>query len=89
MKFIPSRHLVNKFLLKNGFIFLMHLLIPFMEILLCQINYFLQRSVATTSRRSTIRFSDLKRKRYWFPLMVDGFVLNFITSLMFFCIIEF
>ncbi|KAK6924369.1 Major facilitator, sugar transporter-like [Dillenia turbinata] len=30
----------------------------------------IKRSVAPTSRRATIRFADLKRRRYWFPLMV-------------------
>lgn len=30
----------------------------------------IKRSVASTSKRSTIRFAELKRKRYWFPLMV-------------------
>ncbi|KAI4327605.1 hypothetical protein L6164_020044 [Bauhinia variegata] len=30
----------------------------------------IKRSVASSGRRATIRFSDLKRKRYWFPLMV-------------------
>ncbi|XP_057967551.1 sugar transporter ERD6-like 6 isoform X1 [Malania oleifera] len=30
----------------------------------------IKRTVASTSKRSTIRFADLKRKRYWFPLMV-------------------
>ncbi|XP_010254811.1 PREDICTED: sugar transporter ERD6-like 6 isoform X1 [Nelumbo nucifera] len=30
----------------------------------------IKRSVASTTRRTTIRFSDLKRKRYWYPLMV-------------------
>ncbi|XP_042508115.1 sugar transporter ERD6-like 6 [Macadamia integrifolia] len=30
----------------------------------------IKRSVASTSRRTTIRFSDLKRRRYWFPLMI-------------------
>ncbi|KAJ8772697.1 hypothetical protein K2173_027874 [Erythroxylum novogranatense] len=30
----------------------------------------IKRAVASTSRRTTIRFADLKRKRYWFPLMV-------------------
>ncbi|KAJ9703466.1 hypothetical protein PVL29_005004 [Vitis rotundifolia] len=30
----------------------------------------IKRSVASTSKRTTIQFSDLKRKRYWFPLMV-------------------
>ncbi|KAJ7944280.1 Sugar transporter ERD6-like [Quillaja saponaria] len=30
----------------------------------------IKRAVASTSKRSTIRFADLKRKRYWFPLMV-------------------
>lgn len=38
--------------------------------------YFLQRSVASSSKRATIRFADLKRRRYWFPLMVDWFVLK-------------
>ncbi|KAK8290627.1 hypothetical protein V6Z11_D06G009900 [Gossypium hirsutum] len=28
------------------------------------------RSVASTTRRTTIRFADLKERRYWFPLMV-------------------
>ncbi|XP_058092089.1 sugar transporter ERD6-like 6 [Magnolia sinica] len=30
----------------------------------------IKRSVASTSKRTTIRFSDLKQRRYWFPLMV-------------------
>ncbi|KAK3017159.1 hypothetical protein RJ639_007834 [Escallonia herrerae] len=30
----------------------------------------IKRSVASSGKRSTIRFSDLKRKRYWYPLMV-------------------
>ncbi|KAI8012796.1 Sugar transporter ERD6-like 6 [Camellia lanceoleosa] len=30
----------------------------------------IKRSVASTSRRTAIRFSDLKQRRYWFPLMV-------------------
>ncbi|KAL6956112.1 hypothetical protein U1Q18_005824 [Sarracenia purpurea var. burkii] len=30
----------------------------------------IKRSVASTSRRSTIRFADLKHRRYWFPLMI-------------------
>ncbi|CAL0312784.1 unnamed protein product [Lupinus luteus] len=30
----------------------------------------IKRSVASTGKRATIRFADLKRKRYWFPLMV-------------------
>ncbi|KAF5194449.1 Sugar transporter erd6-like [Thalictrum thalictroides] len=30
----------------------------------------IKRSVASTRRRSTIRFADLKQRRYWFPLMV-------------------
>ncbi|KAL4645110.1 hypothetical protein ACB092_02G213000 [Castanea dentata] len=30
----------------------------------------IKRSVASTSKRTTIRFSDLKRKRYWFPLTI-------------------
>ncbi|KAI4314843.1 hypothetical protein L6164_027711 [Bauhinia variegata] len=30
----------------------------------------IKRAVASSSRKTTIRFSDLKRKRYWFPLMV-------------------
>ncbi|KAF7828864.1 sugar transporter ERD6-like 6 [Senna tora] len=30
----------------------------------------IKRSVASTGKRVTIRFADLKRKRYWFPLMV-------------------
>lgn len=33
-----------------------------------------QRAVASTSKRTTIRFADLKLKRYWFPLVV-GFHL--------------
>ncbi|KAJ6740077.1 hypothetical protein OIU79_000256 [Salix purpurea] len=28
------------------------------------------RAVASSSKRTTIRFADLKRRRYWFPLMV-------------------
>ncbi|CAM8973061.1 unnamed protein product [Rhodiola kirilowii] len=30
----------------------------------------IKRSVGTTTRRTSIRFADLQRKRYWFPLMV-------------------
>ncbi|KAF5961058.1 hypothetical protein HYC85_002267 [Camellia sinensis] len=30
----------------------------------------IKRSVASPRKRATIRFSDLKRKRYWYPLMV-------------------
>ncbi|KAI3684871.1 hypothetical protein L6452_34098 [Arctium lappa] len=30
----------------------------------------IKRSVASSNRRSTIRFSDLKHRRYWFPLMI-------------------
>ncbi|KAF5736031.1 sugar transporter ERD6-like 6 [Tripterygium wilfordii] len=30
----------------------------------------IKRSVASSGRKTTIRFADLKRKRYWYPLMV-------------------
>ncbi|CAI0392265.1 unnamed protein product [Linum tenue] len=30
----------------------------------------IKRSVASSTRRNTIRFADLRRRRYWFPLMV-------------------
>ncbi|KAL5557298.1 hypothetical protein UlMin_039534 [Ulmus minor] len=30
----------------------------------------IKRSVGSTPRRSTIRFAELKRKRYWFPLTI-------------------
>ncbi|WCJ24920.1 Major facilitator superfamily protein [Euphorbia peplus] len=30
----------------------------------------IKRSVASSSKRSTIRFSELRRRRYWFPLML-------------------
>ncbi|CAM8935927.1 unnamed protein product [Rhodiola kirilowii] len=30
----------------------------------------IKRSVASSTKRSTVRFADLKRRRYWFPLMV-------------------
>ncbi|KAG2666676.1 hypothetical protein I3760_15G074400 [Carya illinoinensis] len=30
----------------------------------------IKRSVASTSRRSTIRFAELKQRRYWLPLMI-------------------
>lgn len=30
----------------------------------------IKKSVSSSSKRTTIRFADLKRKRYWFPLMV-------------------
>ncbi|KAJ9561980.1 hypothetical protein OSB04_007140 [Centaurea solstitialis] len=30
----------------------------------------IKRSVATSGKRATIRFSELKRRRYWYPLMV-------------------
>lgn len=31
----------------------------------------IQRSVASSGKRSAIRFVDLKRRRYYFPLMVQ------------------
>ncbi|XP_077244348.1 sugar transporter ERD6-like 6 [Tasmannia lanceolata] len=34
----------------------------------------IKRSVASSTRRTTLRFSELKQRRYWFPLMV-GFGL--------------
>ncbi|KAK6125512.1 hypothetical protein DH2020_040746 [Rehmannia glutinosa] len=30
----------------------------------------IKRSVASSTKRTAIRFSELKRKRYWFPLMI-------------------
>ncbi|XVE94705.1 hypothetical protein REPUB_Repub02eG0031800 [Reevesia pubescens] len=30
----------------------------------------IKRSLASTTRRTTIRFAELKQRRYWFPLMV-------------------
>ncbi|KAJ8764275.1 hypothetical protein K2173_006015 [Erythroxylum novogranatense] len=30
----------------------------------------IKRSVASSSKRTTIRFADLKRRRFWYPLMV-------------------
>ncbi|XP_022940506.1 sugar transporter ERD6-like 6 isoform X2 [Cucurbita pepo subsp. pepo] len=30
----------------------------------------IKRSVATTGKRTTIRFAELKRRRYWLPLMI-------------------
>ncbi|XVF63845.1 hypothetical protein PTKIN_Ptkin09bG0119500 [Pterospermum kingtungense] len=30
----------------------------------------IKRSVASTTRKTTIRFAELKRRKYWFPLMV-------------------
>lgn len=30
----------------------------------------IKRAIASTSRRTTIRFAELKRKRYWFPLTI-------------------
>ncbi|CAI8609131.1 unnamed protein product [Vicia faba] len=30
----------------------------------------IKRAVASTGKRATIRFADLKRKRYWFPLSI-------------------
>ncbi|XP_038905428.1 sugar transporter ERD6-like 6 isoform X2 [Benincasa hispida] len=30
----------------------------------------IKRSAATTSKRTTIRFAELKRRRYWLPLMI-------------------
>ncbi|PHT32697.1 hypothetical protein CQW23_29034 [Capsicum baccatum] len=30
----------------------------------------IKRAVASTSRKSTIRFADLKQRRYWLPLMI-------------------
>jgi len=33
-------------------------------------NHVIQRAVASSNRRTTIRFADLKQRRYWLPLMV-------------------
>lgn len=51
-------------------------------------SYFLvlftvQRSVASSSRRTAIRFGDLKQRRYWFPLMVILEILFFLLSFFF------
>lgn len=43
----------------------------------------MQRSVASSSRRTAIRFAELKRKRYWFPLMVNCFILDFFDVVFF------
>lgn len=41
--------------------------------------FLLQRSVASTGKRTNIRFAELKRKRYWFPLTVHFSMLMFIV----------
>lgn len=41
--------------------------------------FLLQRSVASTGKRTTIQFAELKRKRYWFPLTVHFLMLMFIA----------
>ncbi|KAJ9186573.1 hypothetical protein P3X46_002130 [Hevea brasiliensis] len=40
----------------------------------------IKRSVASTSRRTTIRFAELKRRKYWLPLMI-GIGLLFLQQL--------
>lgn len=35
----------------------------------------IKRSVASTSRRATIRFAELKQRRYWLPLMIGNGLL--------------
>ncbi|GMH23385.1 hypothetical protein Nepgr_025228 [Nepenthes gracilis] len=35
----------------------------------------IKRSVASTSRRTTIRFADLKQRRFWLPLMIGNGLL--------------
>jgi len=35
--------------------------------------YFIQTAVASANRRTTVRFSELKQRRYWLPLMVYYF----------------
>ncbi|GAB2222551.1 hypothetical protein Droror1_Dr00016669 [Drosera rotundifolia] len=35
----------------------------------------IKRSVASTSRRATIRFAELKHRRYWLPLMIGNGLL--------------
>ncbi|KAL8225794.1 hypothetical protein R6Q57_018351 [Mikania cordata] len=37
----------------------------------------IKRSVASSNRRTAIRFSDLKHRRYWFPLMIGIGLLVF------------
>ncbi|KAK3022098.1 hypothetical protein RJ639_045942 [Escallonia herrerae] len=37
----------------------------------------IKRSVASSSRRTAIRFGDLKQRRYWFPLMIGIGLLVF------------
>ena len=49
----------------------------------------MQRSVASANRKRTIRFADLKQRRYWLPLSVlggdfeDSVYVYFILSLRF------
>ncbi|KAJ6389871.1 hypothetical protein OIU77_024162, partial [Salix suchowensis] len=42
----------------------------------------IKRAVASTSRRTTIRFAELKRKRYWFPLKLDYLSCSSLVELM-------
>lgn len=42
---------------------------------------FVQRCVASSTLRTAIRFAELKRRRYWYPLMVLWFIFNIFLSL--------
>ncbi|KAM0062948.1 putative major facilitator, sugar transporter, major facilitator superfamily [Helianthus debilis subsp. tardiflorus] len=41
----------------------------------------IKRSVATSGKRATIRISELKRRRFWYPLMVVGIGLLLLQQL--------
>ncbi|KAK8572554.1 hypothetical protein V6N13_048145 [Hibiscus sabdariffa] len=41
----------------------------------------IKRSVASSTKRNTVRFTDVKQRRYWFPLMV-GTVLLMLQQLL-------
>ncbi|KAL8234581.1 hypothetical protein R6Q59_020681 [Mikania micrantha] len=48
-----------------------------LALILRQVLYIFQRSVASSNRRTAIRFSDLKHRRYWLPLMIGIGLLVF------------
>lgn len=61
-----------------SYIFIYHLMYPKIDFL-CG-SHFIQRAVASTNTRITVRFADLKQRRYWLPLMV--FLIYYLESLV-------
>ena len=64
---------LNEIKVCYSFFFFSHLFIRELYFISCDsVNSlcFVKKSVASSTKRTAIRFSELKRRRYWYPLMV-------------------